>query len=108
METRTIRKQVTFSKPFHLAGCDGVQPPGSYTLTLEEEQLDVLLFVGWRQTATTLQLTHGGTTDYIAIDMQDLMDALLRDSDQSTDPSAAPPSAKTQSRARPKLRARGS
>ena len=107
METRTVRKQVTFFNPFLLAGCDGLQPPGSYTLTLEQEQLDVLLFVGWRQTAATLQLTHGGITDYVAIDMEDLMDALLRDSDQSTDAPAAPPPAKTQSRARQRL-ARGS
>jgi len=107
METRTVSKQVTFFKPFLLAGCDGLQPPGSYTLTLEEEQLDVLLFVGWRQTAATLQLTHGGITDYVAIDMQDLMDALLRDSDQSTDPPAAPAVAKPQSRIRQRL-ARGS
>ncbi|HWF64182.1 MAG TPA: hypothetical protein VN685_06190 [Rhizomicrobium sp.] len=107
METRTVRKQVTFSQPFQLAGCDGAQPPGSYTLTLEEEQLDVLLFVGWRQSAATLQLTHGGTTDYVAVDMQELTDALLRDSDPSTDPPATPAAAKAQSRARQRL-ARGS
>ena len=89
MQTRTVRKQVTFTKPFQFAGLDDVQPPGTYTLSLEEEQLDVLLFVGWRQTAATLQLTHGGTTDYVAIDMQDLSDALLRDSDEAADP--APP-----------------
>ena len=89
MQTRTVRKQVTFAKPFQFAGLDDVQPPGTYTLSVEEEQLDVLLFVGWRQTAATLQLPHGGSTDYVYIDMGDLMDALLLDSDQPADPAPA-------------------
>jgi hypothetical protein len=90
METRTIVKQVTFAKPFRLAGCEGVHPPGTFTLTLEEEQLDALSFIGWRQIAATLQLKRGGATEYWAINMQDLRQALLRDTDQSTDPPAAP------------------
>ena len=108
MQTRTTIKQVTFSKPFRLAGFDGVQPPGTYTVSVEEEQLDALLSVGWRQTAATLHLTHGGTTGYFAIGMQELRDALLRDTDQSTDPPAAGAPAMAQSpRAREVLHLRG-
>lgn len=89
METRTIKKQVTFAKPFRLMGMDAVQPPGTYTLTLEE-QLDALRFIGWRQVSATLEVRCHGATEYFAVDMQDLREALLRDTDQSTDPPAAP------------------
>lgn len=92
MQRRTIRKQMTFSKSFRLAGFDSVQPPGTYTLSLEEEQLDSLLFLGWRLIAATLELTHGGTTEYVGVDMQDLQAALQRDTGQSTDPPILPTS----------------
>lgn len=96
MQTRTTSKQVTFVKPFRLTGLEGSQPPGTYTLSVEEEQLDVRSFVGWRQIAATLQLTANGATEHVAIDMQDLREALLRDSDQSTDPPTAPATAVAQ------------
>lgn len=96
MQTRTIAKEVTFTRPFRLTGFDSVEPAGTYRLDLEEEQLDILLFSGWRQIAATLQLRHGGATDYVAIDMQELRDALLRDSAQTTDLPAAPAPALTQ------------
>lgn len=96
MQTRTTSNQVTFVKNFRLAGLEGILPPGTYTVNLEEEQLDVLSLVGWRQVAATLQLTRDGATEHVAIDMQDLREALLRDSDQSTDPPAAPATAVAQ------------
>ena len=96
MEMRTTSHQVTFAKPFSLAGLDNIQPAGTYTVSLVEEQLDALSFVGWRQVAATLQIKREGATEHITIDMQDLRDALLRDSDQSTDPPAAPAVAKAQ------------
>lgn len=98
MQTRTTRKLVTFAKPFQLAGFDSVQPPGTYTISLEEEQLDALSSVGWRQIAATLYLRRGGPSECVAINMQDLRNALLRDTGQSTDPPAAPASAIAQSR----------
>ena len=96
MQTRTTSKQVTFVKPFRLTGMEESQPPGTYTLRMEEEQLDVRSFVGWRQIAATLQLTANGATEHVAVDMQDLREALLRDSDQSTDPPTAPATAVAQ------------
>lgn len=62
-------------------------------MTLVEEQLDAILFVGWRQVSATLQITHGGATEHIATNMQDLREALLRDSDLSADAPAAPATA---------------
>ena len=106
METRVTRKAVTFTKPFRLAGVEQIQPPGTFTLTLEEEQLDVLSFVAWHQVAATLQLTRGGTTEYFAVDMQDLRDAMLRDTGQSTEPPAAPAVAAQSSRIQGMLRSR--
>lgn len=90
MQTRTTSRQVTFVRPFRLAGLDAVQPPGTYTLGVEEEQLDVHSFIGWRQISATLQITADGATEHVAIDMKDLREALLRDTDQSTDPPSAP------------------
>jgi hypothetical protein len=106
MQTRTTSKQVTFTKPFRLEDFDDVQPPGTYTLSLEEEQLDTHSFVGWRQTAATLLLTRGSATDYVAIDMRELQDALVRDSGQPTDPPAASAAAR-RLRGREFLRLRG-
>lgn len=93
MQTRTTSRQVTFVKPFRLAGLEAVQPPGSYSVSVEEEQLDVHSFIGWRQISATLQRPTDGATEHVAIDMQNLREALLRDTDQSTDPPAAPATA---------------
>ena len=90
MEHRNTTKLVTFRKPFLLSGLDGIQPAGTYTIHAEEEMLDMLSFVGWRQTSTTLLLHRGGAVEYVAIDARELREALVRDGDQGTDPPAAP------------------
>ncbi len=96
MQTRTTSRQVTFVKPFRLAGVESLQPPGTYQVRVEEEQLDVQSFIGWRQVSATLQINADGATEHVAIDMKDLREALLRDTDQSTDPPAAPAAAAAQ------------
>jgi hypothetical protein len=93
MQTRTTSRQVTFVKPFRLAVLEAVRPPGTYTVSVEEEQLDVHSFISWRQISATLQLAADGATEHVAIDMNDLRAALLRDTDQSTDPPSAPATA---------------
>jgi hypothetical protein len=40
----------------------------------------------WRQTSVTLQVTSAGATDYLSVDPVNLRDALLRDSDDGSDP----------------------
>ncbi len=90
METRTTSRDVTFRHPFRLRGIDGDQRPGTYTMSVEEEQLDMLSFTGWRQVATTLQVHTGAATEYFAVDSQELRAALLQDSRQSNDPPPAP------------------
>jgi hypothetical protein len=90
MEIRTTSQLVTFRRPFHFAGLDEIQPPGTYTMDVEEERFGTLSVAGWRRIAVRLKLARGGTTEHVAIDMQDLREALLRDGDQSTEPPTAP------------------
>ncbi len=95
MENRTTSKLVTFRRSFTLSGLGDVQPPGTYSVRMEEEMLDTLSFIGWRQIATTLQIRSGGVTEYFVVDGQDLRAAQLRDSSQSNDPPPAPPVARS-------------
>ena len=90
MESRTTTQQVTFRRPFTLSGLDGIQAAGTYLVLTEEEMLDTLIFIGWRQTGCTILLNREGGTEYAAIDLQELHEALVRDGDESTDPPAAP------------------
>jgi hypothetical protein len=90
MESRATSKTVTFRRPFTLSGLDGIQPPGSYTILIEEEMLDTLAFVGWRQTGRAIVLRRNGGEEHVAIDPQELREALVHDGDQGTDPPAAP------------------
>jgi hypothetical protein len=108
MESRITSKQVTFRRPFTLAGLDGIQPAGTYTVRTEEEMLDALSFIGWRQTSTTMVLYRDGGVEYAAIDPQELSEALVRDGDQGTDPPAAPAvAAGSHRRARDQMRRGG-
>jgi len=108
METRTTSRLVTFRKPFTLSGLDGTQPPGAYAVRTEEEMLDTLSVAGWRQTGCTLLLHRDGGVEYVAIDPQELREALVRDGDQGTDPPAAPAvAARSSRRARDQLRRGG-
>ena len=86
MQTRTSHSHITFRRPFRLTGMDTWAPPGRYKVDMEEERADSLIVEAWRQTAVTLQVASAGVTDYVNIDPRDLRDALLRDGDDSIDP----------------------
>lgn len=90
MEKRTTSKLVTFGRPFTLSGLDGILPPGSYRVLMEEEMLDALSFVGWRQISCVIVLHRNGGEEHAEIDPQELREALVRDGDQGTDPPASP------------------
>ena len=98
METRTTTKLVTFRKAFVLSSLDGPQPPGTYMIHTEEEMLDTLSFVGWRQVGCAIVLHREGAEEYVTVDPQELREALVRDGDQGTDPPAAPSVAMGRSR----------
>jgi hypothetical protein len=107
MESRITSKQVTFRRPFTLTALDGIQPPGIYTIRTEEEMLDALSFIGWRQISTTMVLHRDGGVEYAAIDPHELSEALVRDGDQGTDPPASPAVAAGNRRARDQMRRGG-
>src|ERR1700761_9817720 len=90
MEIRTTSKLITFRNPFTLSSLDKVYPPVNYQLRIEEQPLDTISFVGWRQTGCLLGLFRDGAMGYVSVDPQELREALVRDGDQGTDPPAAP------------------
>ena len=53
---RTTETTVTFRHSFALAGQETEQPPGTYRLVTEEEEIPGLSFVAFRRTATLLHL----------------------------------------------------
>ena len=89
MTTRMTSKTVTFQRPFLLAGFGKLQPPGSYIVETEEEQLDSISFPAWKRTVTIIHLKDGVTTEYQPVDPDELQEALLRDEAQE-DPAATP------------------
>ena len=90
MDTRSTSSQITFRRPFRLSGVDGLQPAGSYALTVEEEKLDTLSVDAWRRTSVTLYVPQGGAIDHAAISMKDLQAALARDASPDQGASAHP------------------
>ena len=100
MDNRCAGTQVSFRRPFMLAGLGGIQPPGTYMVQMQDEAPDSLSFVGWRRTGCTLVFHRAGAVKYAAVDAQDLREALVRDGDQSTDPPAAPATAHCNRRVR--------
>lgn len=82
MVTRTRSREVLFRRPFVLTGMSALQPAGAYIVDTEEEQLDTLTVAAWRRTATVVQLTREGATEYLAVDPSELHEALMRDGAQ--------------------------
>jgi hypothetical protein len=100
MTTRMTSQTVTFQRPFILAGFGQVQPPGSYTVETEEEQLDSISFPAWKRTMTIMHLKNGVTTEYHPIDPNELREALLRDEAQEDPTTPSRPDTATARRAR--------
>jgi len=82
MATRTTTKKVVFHRPFVLSGIAAVQPAGTYQVDTVEERLDTMSVPAWRRIATNMPFDHGGTTQYVPIDPNELHEALIRDSVQ--------------------------
>jgi hypothetical protein len=83
MTVRTRSTSVTFLHPFFLKGVDGVQPPGTYAVETDEEQILGLSFPAYRRIATTIVLPgrYGGAAvrQVVTIDPADLEAALQRE-----------------------------
>jgi len=74
----TSSQLVTFHLPFTLPGLDRSYPAGSYTVTTDDEQLD-LSFSAFRRVATTIMLTSGAMTQGWLVTPTDLAAALAED-----------------------------
>jgi hypothetical protein len=85
MALRTRSTSVTFRHPFVLSGVEGVQPPGTYVVETDEEQILELSFIAYRRIATTMVLPArmGGAVvrQVVTIDPADLEAALAKDVD---------------------------
>lgn len=83
MPTRTIARTVTFARPFHVGGIDGVHPAGSYVVETDEELLEPLSFVAYHRLSTSIQLSPAsgrtGRVETYFIDPAALDAALARD-----------------------------
>ena len=74
----TRSETVVFGRPFTLPGLDRSYPAGSYTVTVDDEQLD-LSFAASRRIATTIMLASGATTLAWLVAPTDLEAALAQD-----------------------------
>lgn len=77
---RTTHHDVTFTKAFALPGIDAVQQPGTYRVSIEEEEFATTNHQGFRRVATTISVrsAHGAIEQHV-INPIDLEVALLRD-----------------------------
>jgi len=83
MTLRTTQKDVTFQKPFSLAGLEEVLPAGVYVVDTEEELIEGLSFTAYQRTNTTIHLQPKSADSAIKRSMTlsptELEAALLRD-----------------------------
>jgi len=83
MLTRTITSTVSFVRPFHVSGIDGVHPAGTYSVETHEELVEPLSFVAYRRISTTIQLppesAGAGRVETHVIEPAALDAALARD-----------------------------
>lgn len=72
MTTRTTFRTVVFAKSFHLPGIAERQPPGAYTIEIDEELIESMAFQGYRHTSSRITLgpnpERPGVTETIALD----------------------------------------
>jgi len=87
MTLRTRSETITFGRPFALAGLDGVQPAGRYTVETDEELLATVSLTAYHRLATWLRLpalapdlkSAPARTQIVAVDPTELASALARD-----------------------------
>ena len=78
MDIQTRSTTVTFQAPFTLPGLDRDYPAGRYTVSIDEEQLDVS-FTAHRRVATIIMLVSGPVTHAWLVTPEDLDAALAHD-----------------------------
>lgn len=83
MMTRTRCRRVTFTRPFVLAGLEGLQPAGTYSVRTDAGIGVPFLRANARNTSTWIRVCRSsgfaGVLESVRIDPGDLAAALLRD-----------------------------
>lgn len=79
MTRRTNSRTVTFTHPFNIDGIHRQNPPGSYLVETDEETIDSLSFVAWRNVGSRIHITRPGVTQVFSIDPVELETILMRD-----------------------------
>jgi len=106
MTMRTSSRTVTFVRPFTLNGIDGPQPPGTYTVETDEEQVDGSSPPVYRRVTTVIRLPgrpgSGELVQVVTVDPEELSAALLQDGAPPQSPADAHPAEEARSEARPR------
>lgn len=83
MTIRTTETTVIFSRPFLLSSVEGQQPPGTYRLVIDEEEIPGLSFLAYQRVATMLHLPAidviNGLQQVFRVDPVELTSALEAD-----------------------------
>jgi hypothetical protein len=82
MNQRTLRKTVTFARPFSLGPIVRTFPAGSYEVMTDEELIEGLSFPVYRRVATMMLVPaefSRGSVEMLTIDPLDLAAAIERD-----------------------------
>jgi hypothetical protein len=80
---RTTQHYVVFQRPFMVRGMDKIEPPGTYLIVTDDEEIAGLSFQAWRRASTAIRLPAeeflAAQEQYTTIDAEDLIAAKARD-----------------------------
>jgi hypothetical protein len=81
MTIRTIRRTISFLRPFYLKGVDRVLPPRDYDVVTDEELIEGLSFPAYHRVSTAIFVPapSGSAIEMVTIDPLDLEAALEQD-----------------------------
>jgi|SRR5690349_12009961 hypothetical protein len=81
MTVRTIRRTISFLRPFYLKGVDRVLPPRDYDVVTDEELIEGLSFPAYHRVSTSIIVPapSGSAIEMVTIDPLDLEAALEQD-----------------------------
>jgi len=81
MTIRTIRRTITFLRPFYLKGVDRLLSPGDYDVVTDEELIEGLSFSAYHRVSTAIFVPapSGSAIEMVTLDPLDLEAALERD-----------------------------
>jgi hypothetical protein len=81
MTMRTIRRTITFLRPFYLKGVDRLLPPRDYDVVTDEELIEGLSFSAYHRVSTAIFVPapSGSAIEMVTIDPLDLQAAQDQD-----------------------------